>query len=179
VNYRTNAPPAPRVLRFRPDPLASTLLVVLCAPIPIVFGLTFLAFFLGGTTTDTDGKPASPVLGILVAIACCFFGLVTTYAAYVLLTTVVRFTVEGADVRIDWLRRGRVVKHEELALGDIHEIAIVETPSSGGGVLHRLVVGTKHRGEIALSWSSTSQSRFYRDRAALLTSFLDLPAPPP
>jgi len=174
--YRKSAPPAPRVLRFRPDPLASTLLVVISAPMFTVFGLAFLALFLGGSTKDSEG---TPVFGILVGIACCLAGILTTYAAYVLLTTVVRFTIEGADVRIDWLRRGAIVKHEELALTDIHEIAIVETPSSGGGVLHRLVVGTKHRGEIALSWSSTSQSRFYRDRGALLASFLDLPAPAP
>jgi hypothetical protein len=63
--------------------------------------------------------------------------------------------VVSDNVRIEWHRRSRVSRHEQVALADVHEIAIAETPGTDGETLYILVVGMKNNGEIAISERSS------------------------
>jgi hypothetical protein len=93
----------------------------------------------------------------------------------------VRFTLDGTEVRIEWLRGGAIVRHQRLSRADIEEIELGEMPSSDGDTMYRLVVTMKNRGEIALSEEprASQWTRYAREKGALLASFLGVPGPRP
>lgn len=131
-----------------------------------------------GTAVLTLARSGSPdgALAILVLMGVGFTfvgGLASTSAIRALLTKV-RFTLAAHQLTIEWLRRGKVVRTENVARADVIDVIVTDEPSSGdGGPTHKLAIATRAAGLIALSdMSAGFSARFYTKRRDEIARFL-------
>lgn len=97
--------------------------------------------------------------------------------AYGQLHSVVRFSLVGDDVVIEWRRRDVVQRTERVKRRDVVEVAVTDAPSSGGSS-YGFVVGLTN-GQIDLttiSRSGTQTPQEYLDECGRLARFLGIPA---
>jgi hypothetical protein len=167
--YRSAAPPPVRTLDVRPEPLLTTIVVALMGPLFLVPGLVFLAGFVMAVPTD---RGAGTWMFALMGLAFTGAGALVGVYGVRGLTTVVRFSEAPTEIVLEWRRRGKVVKTERIAREDLVDIAVSDTPASGGGLLYGLAVGTR-LGDIALSSGFTQQRAFYAQKRDELCSFLN------
>ena len=128
------------------------------------------------TTSDGEGSTGARIVFGVMGVAFTLGGVVFAVWGWRSLATRVRFSVSEDDVKVDWRRRGQVVRSETVARKDLIDVMITDEPASGGGHTHALAIGTRE-GTVTLSTARSGLGNaFYRKQRDALAAFLGVPA---
>lgn len=161
-------------LEMRIEPLGVALVILVSG---LFFLLPGIVVFVTGLTTWVDeDAPGAALPQFAIGGIVTLVGVGVTWLGVRGLTTKVRFTIHDGEVRIQWLRFGRVLRHELLARDAIVDVGLDISPSSGGSV-QCVVVGTTN-GDVPLDDTKGSQRKGYDRQVRALASFLGVPVRP-
>jgi hypothetical protein len=178
VTYRQAAVRDLPTLDLRVDPPFQMSLAFVAAALFLAAGLGLLAAVTFGTVTTSDGKGSAGALIVLggMGVAFTLGGVVFAVWGWRTLATLVRFSASEDDVKVDWRRRGQVVRSETVARKDVIDVMITDEPASGGGHTHALALNTRE-GTITLSTARSGMgTAFYSKQRDALAAFLGVPA---
>ncbi len=160
-----------RTLDLRVEPITIGVLFAFAAPFFFVPGAWFAA---GMLVVLASSFGVTALLMALAGVVFAGIGALLAYAAYRILTTVVRFIVTAEHLEVQWRRLGKVMKTERVRLVDIVEVAVSDMPSSGDESIYGLALGLRD-GTIALSNGFSSEQWRYVESRDKLAAFLGAP----
>lgn len=167
--------PAVRTLDVRPVSPGSIQFMRRMTVFCVVMGLLMVA---GGAATAAYEVGDKTIINLVVAgagVLVCVIGIFMWVAAHREGRSVVRVSVSGVELVLDWLEGKRVTKTERVPLSNVVEVVVTDSPTSGGSWIG-LSIGMRD-GEIVLGMNAMGAAQLHHcvGECRRLAEFLGVP----